>query len=117
MDLFLHPFMHMSHFLMNHFRAIQGIPTMFNLKVTRETKILMLAGILASGIAVAPARAQSDSVPKPAAPAGKSQTAVVRTRSRSEEHTSELQSRFDLVCRLLLEKNKGRCLRLSGRAG
>src|SRR5207249_8229861 len=24
--------------------------------------------------------------------------------SRSEEHTSELQSRFDLVCRLLLEK-------------
>src|SRR5699024_11305188 len=29
---------------------------------------------------------------------------------RSEEHTSELQSRFDLVCRLLLEKkNTPRC--------
>src|SRR5207249_7385208 len=28
------------------------------------------------------------------------------TRPRSEEHTSELQSRFDLVCRLLLEKKK-----------
>src|SRR5699024_11982488 len=27
---------------------------------------------------------------------------------RSEEHTSELQSRFDLVCRLLLEKKKRR---------
>src|SRR5699024_2221355 len=27
-------------------------------------------------------------------------------RDRSEEHTSELQSRFDLVCRLLLEKKK-----------
>src|SRR5699024_11894602 len=27
-------------------------------------------------------------------------------RQRSEEHTSELQSRFDLVCRLLLEKKK-----------
>src|SRR5699024_12220268 len=26
--------------------------------------------------------------------------------ARSEEHTSELQSRFDLVCRLLLEKQK-----------
>src|SRR5699024_12199772 len=26
--------------------------------------------------------------------------------TRSEEHTSELQSRFDLVCRLLLEKKK-----------
>src|SRR5699024_12855596 len=28
----------------------------------------------------------------------------VLLESRSEEHTSELQSRFDLVCRLLLEK-------------
>src|SRR5438105_10051600 len=28
------------------------------------------------------------------------------SRSRSEEHTSELQSRVDLVCRLLLEKKK-----------
>src|SRR5699024_12723345 len=27
-----------------------------------------------------------------------------KTTNRSEEHTSELQSRFDLVCRLLLEK-------------
>src|SRR2546428_8503100 len=34
-------------------------------------------------------------------------------RRRSEEHTSELQSRSDLVCRLLLEKTKssqGRCI-------
>src|SRR6266496_6455123 len=29
-----------------------------------------------------------------------------RTDARSEEHTSELQSRRDLVCRLLLEKKK-----------
>src|SRR5204863_5885268 len=29
-----------------------------------------------------------------------------RQRGRSEEHTSELQSRRDLVCRLLLEKKK-----------
>src|SRR5699024_11519339 len=28
------------------------------------------------------------------------------SKDRSEEHTSELQSRFDLVCRLLLEKKK-----------
>src|SRR2546421_2927886 len=28
----------------------------------------------------------------------------LRDRERSEEHTSELQSRSDLVCRLLLEK-------------
>src|SRR5699024_12770605 len=31
---------------------------------------------------------------------------VARDPHRSEEHTSELQSRFDLVCRLLLEKKK-----------
>src|SRR5699024_11903151 len=29
---------------------------------------------------------------------------VIRRSIRSEEHTSELQSRFELVCRLLLEK-------------
>src|SRR5699024_12208658 len=29
---------------------------------------------------------------------------LTRRQARSEEHTSELQSRFDLVCRLLLEK-------------
>src|SRR2546422_5380414 len=31
---------------------------------------------------------------------------VERRRARSEEHTSELQSRLHLVCRLLLEKKK-----------
>src|SRR2546422_8427926 len=30
----------------------------------------------------------------------------LRERERSEEHTSELQSRLHLVCRLLLEKKK-----------
>src|SRR5699024_1101982 len=33
-------------------------------------------------------------------------TEVILKQDRSEEHTSELQSRFDLVCRLLLEKKK-----------
>src|SRR5207249_11989257 len=32
--------------------------------------------------------------------------AFLSEEERSEEHTSELQSRFDLVCRLLLEKKK-----------
>src|SRR5699024_11993071 len=32
---------------------------------------------------------------------------------RSEEHTSELQSRFDLVCRLLLEKKNNKQTRRS----
>src|SRR6266480_7156534 len=34
----------------------------------------------------------------------------IRTRIRSEEHTSELQSHVNLVCRLLLEKKKKRSL-------
>src|SRR2546430_6754169 len=40
---------------------------------------------------------------------------------RSEEHTSELQSQSNLVCRLLLEKKKHKCThspaRLQGRSG
>src|SRR5437588_8454221 len=33
---------------------------------------------------------------------------IVMARDRSEEHTSELQSHSDLVCRLLLEKKKNK---------
>src|SRR5690349_24177039 len=41
----------------------------------------------------------------PREPRGRSLRALP-SRARSEEHTSELQSRRDLVCRLLLEKKK-----------
>src|SRR2546422_6842157 len=41
------------------------------------------------------------------APRGAARIRAVRLREgRSEEHTSELQSRLHLVCRLLLEKKK-----------
>src|SRR5439155_6392486 len=40
-----------------------------------------------------------------------------RRSPRSEEHTSELQSRGHLVCRLLLEKKKEPCCRDSQRYG
>src|SRR5438445_5441947 len=40
------------------------------------------------------------------ADSGRSRRATVTTSRRSEEHTSELQSRQYLVCRLLLEKKK-----------
>src|SRR5258706_10310966 len=39
--------------------------------------------------------------------------APVKRRPRSEEHTSELQSLTNLVCRLLLEKKKRRCMNRS----
>src|SRR2546429_6230542 len=37
---------------------------------------------------------------------GQNMVGWVRLKVRSEEHTSELQSRLHLVCRLLLEKKK-----------
>src|SRR2546428_8457574 len=42
---------------------------------------------------------------------GRVQAIVRLCTTRSEEHTSELQSRSDLVCRLLLEKKKKRYIR------
>src|SRR6266513_4506780 len=44
--------------------------------------------------------------PRPAPPGSPRPDRPAAAGPRSEEHTSELQSRFDLVCRLLLEKKK-----------
>src|SRR5260221_4167890 len=41
--------------------------------------------------------------------------AIVAPDERSEEHTSELQSHSDLVCRLLLEKKKKICVTIPPR--
>src|SRR2546421_6926563 len=43
----------------------------------------------------------------------KSPLVVILAFVRSEEHTSELQSRSDLVCRLLLEKKKRKAVHVS----
>src|SRR5450432_4927416 len=44
--------------------------------------------------------------PIASSPAAPARATPPRAMARSEEHTSELQSRSDLVCRLLLEKKK-----------
>src|SRR5699024_12486238 len=72
-----------------------------------------------TSVVITDATSNSSSMVRKASEARKSETTVgkIWTNSvvcstitgtrRSEEHTSELQSRFDLVCRLLLEtKNK-----------
>src|SRR5204862_1270018 len=60
----------------------------------------------------APASRASGGALRPSEPA-----ATAAKSPRSEEHTSELQSRRDLVCRLLLEKKKiGSALRRPQRA-
>src|SRR5206468_12831261 len=51
-------------------------------------------------------RGGSKQTRKRCAPARCSRSPRSSRRCRSEEHTSELQSRSDLVCRLLLEKKK-----------
>src|SRR5438309_3224469 len=52
------------------------------------------------------ARASSVSARSAFAPRLRSPRPCSRGSRRSEEHTSELQSQFHLVCRLLLEKKK-----------
>src|SRR2546430_9081248 len=49
---------------------------------------------------------RSSSSPRARAGAWRSRGSRGRRTSRSEEHTSELQSQSNLVCRLLLEKKK-----------
>src|SRR2546421_6507348 len=49
---------------------------------------------------------RSDTRPRCAPPCRMRPATCPPTSERSEEHTSELQSRSDLVCRLLLEKKK-----------
>src|SRR3712207_7525340 len=60
-------------------------------------------------LALADARGDQGAAGDAAAP-GRSRNLTARPRRRSEEHTSELQSRQYLVCRLLLEKNISMCL-------
>src|SRR5438034_1837950 len=56
-----------------------------------------------------PRRSRASTSPRDAGRSGSVRAACTHSRSRSarsEEHTSELQSHSDLVCRLLLEKKK-----------
>src|SRR5207248_10943090 len=54
-----------------------------------------------------PPSPSSSRCPRPApSPSARRSPGTRRSLTRSEEHTSELQSPYDLVCRLLLEKKK-----------
>src|SRR2546427_4710919 len=60
-----------------------------------------LRGLVAPTVAEPPGRLRKEAARK-----GGRQTFDRRNTNRSEEHTSELQSQSNLVCRLLLEKKK-----------
>src|SRR2546429_4272652 len=53
-----------------------------------------------------PPRVSTEAAPIELKPEPKPERRECKTATRSEEHTSELQSRLHLVCRLLLEKKK-----------
>src|SRR5256886_5657245 len=61
---------------------------------------------IARGVAVQEVRGEQRDIGAPLAQWGKPDLDRVETKQRSEEHTSELQSQSNLVCRLLLEKKK-----------
>src|SRR5260370_27058102 len=81
------------------FRSIWFVNTRYT---TRTSSFLNLSFRLARsvGIWAGPSIIRTDRIP----------CRVIRVASvvRSEEHTSELQSHLNLVCRLLLEKKKRR---------
>src|SRR2546429_4320225 len=60
----------------------------------------------ALGASLLPLPALSGEQPQTATPPSKPAASSAPNKPRSEEHTSELQSRLHLVCRLLLEKKK-----------
>src|SRR5699024_11866386 len=68
-------------------------------------EVAILLGLNAAHTVDGSPAAQCDQ-PRSAGPAFGVEPGAPRPHLRSEEHTSDLQSRFDLVCRLLLEKKK-----------
>src|SRR5947207_10415947 len=79
------------------FRTPTSIFVFFNDTATTEIYTLSLHDALPISVVARRARR---------ADAGCGDGGVVGAGTRSEEHTSELQSHSDLVCRLLLEKKK-----------
>src|SRR5699024_12380057 len=91
-----------------HFSPYFAVPTVFNIQdllsfPTRRSSDLK-QGDDVSRMRHAMFRASFPSRQSSFRPANS--TTFFHLSVRSEEHTSELQSRFDLVCRLLLEKKK-----------
>src|SRR5256885_11750975 len=71
----------------------------------RDASYVSLLGYLSGAISVVHMHAPPVQLARPTMWGMRNATAVLAV-SRSEEHTSELQSPCNLVCRLLLEKKK-----------
>src|SRR2546430_13509524 len=83
------------------FRSNKPIYIFFFFNDTATTEIYTLS--LHDALPISRSRAGWS---RPAARRKRASSAAARVSPRSEEHTSELQSQSNLVCRLLLEKKK-----------
>src|SRR5260221_13224846 len=102
----------MSMFVQASIRVITPSLFFFNDTATTEIYTLSLHDALPICRGTSPPDAPGRTAPAgEAARAGRKSAAKAAGRRlpRSEEHTSELQSHSDLVCRLLLEKKKKGC--------
>src|SRR5256885_10500145 len=77
--------------------------TLFRSPDTRDLRLAGQASVRRGGLPVAPELAREH---RPELEAAHETCGRLQHRRRSEEHTSELQSPCNLVCRLLLEKKK-----------
>src|SRR5205085_12509052 len=85
------------------FRSIENVALNGSLMLLRRADFVDFAHIPGGGVELAVAALlQSRDLRR----GQRQQRRVHRCRLRSEEHTSELQSQSNLVCRLLLEKKK-----------
>src|SRR5206468_8739486 len=93
-------------------RALHSFPTRRSSDLPGRSRCSARSPACASPSPRRRATRSSPICPCPPARAARSSSTRTRARrcrervERSEEHTSELQSRSDLVCRLLLEKKK-----------
>src|SRR5690242_21379083 len=99
--------------MITHSSSIHSYLFLFFFNDTATTEIYTLSlhdalPILPAVLGLTGNASFSQSVPVhvPDKQAGKARATDEATHTRSEEHTSELQSHVNLVCRLLLEKKK-----------
>src|SRR2546427_3613990 len=77
-------------------------------RLTRREALKAIAGITGAALAAQMLEARAQAAPAGKASASSAPLVAPDDPSRSEEHTSELQSQSNLVCRLLLEKKKNK---------
>src|SRR2546427_7701118 len=97
----LHPFKRFIHFWVLVGKSFARNRCPVRASALAYTTLLALIPLLAVGLGVSTKLLQSSEEQK-----GELIQTLVDELARSEEHTSELQSQSNLVCRLLLEKKK-----------